>query len=101
MNQGTRQGKFLLHTTREFACTACAEWFYLLVDRLYKVIRLLDSNTKQSSKELQILLNRQIGIEREATRHIAHALSDGKVISLYITSIDRGTALIWINERGE
>ena len=62
MNQGTREGKFLLHTTREFARTARAEWFYLLVDRLYKVIRLLNRNTKQRSEELQILLNRQIGI---------------------------------------
>ena len=101
MNQGTRQGKFLLHTSREFACSARAEWFYLLVDGLYKVIRLLNRNTKQRSEELQILLNRQIGIERETAGHIAHALSDGKVIFLYIATIDRGTALIGIDERGE
>ena len=81
VNQCARQREFLFHTARQFSRTARFERLYLPINRSHKVVRLLDPRTEQSRKEIQILLDRQIGIEREPPGHIAHPLADSAIVA--------------------
>ena len=42
MNKRTRECQLLLHTSRQFACLAVLEWFYLPIDVFHEVIVFLD-----------------------------------------------------------
>lgn len=101
VDQGTREGQFLLHAARELAGTPLAEGFDLAVDRGDQIVVFGHRRAEQRGEEGQILLDRQVGVEREAPGHVAHAAADGPVVAHDIQAVDLGTPGVRLKQRGQ
>ena len=99
MYQSTTQRQFLFHTTGQFASPPFTKWLDLPVNRRYEIVIILDRNSKQSCKKCQILFNRQIGIQRKTSGHIADSPTNLLVIGHNIQPINRSLSTIGNQKR--
>ena len=94
MDKRTAQGKLLLHAAGQCSGTTLAERFYLPVDVTHQIIILFDGSMKNRSEETQVLLYRQVLIERKASGHIPYPLADSLIILHHIQPAYRSLAFI-------
>ena len=94
MDQRTRERQLLLHAAREGTCLAVAEALYLRIDGLDAVVALVDGGAEEGGKELQVLLDGQVLIERELARHVAHPAPNVLHLAQRVVAIDRGRSLV-------
>ena len=99
MHQSAAQSQFLLHTPRQRPRLTVLEPLYLRVYHLDSIISLIDGRTKQRGEELQVLLNGQILIEREPTRHIAHTAPHLPHLCHHVETIHHGRTPIGKEQR--
>ena len=101
MHERAREGELLLHATRELPRATVLESFDLLVDRRDDVVALFERRAEDRGEEAQILLDAQVGVEREATRHVADALADLPEVADHVAAKDRRGAGVGYEECGD
>ena len=94
VNQCTTKCQLLFHAARQGSGATLAEWLYLPVYGCHQVEVLLQSHTEDVGEEIDILLHTQVGIEREATRHIAYARAQQSVVAHHIETVDRRAPIV-------
>ena len=99
MHQRTRERQLLLHTSRQRPSLTVLKTFYLRIDSLNGVITLIHRRSKECGKKLQILLYRQILIQRESSRHISYALTDVCHLLHHIETVHRCRTFISQQQR--
>ena len=70
----------------------------MFVDRCNQIVVVFDTDSEQGGEECDILFDGQIGIEREASRHIADHLPNLFVLGNDVHSIDRRRSVIGIEQ---
>src|SRR6185437_12050166 len=60
-----------------------------------------DGGTEHGGEELEILAHAEVGIEREAARHVAHARANGPEVAHDVQAEDVRGARVGENERDE
>lgn len=101
MYQGARQGQFLLHAARELACPSGLERLNLAVDVGHEVVVLFDGGVEDCGEKPQVLLDREVLVEREAARHIAYEAAYLLVIAHNIEAIDSGFSAVGSQQGGQ
>ena len=99
MHQRTTQCQFLFHTARKSPCATIFEAFNLLINGLDGIVALVDGRAEKCGEKLQVFLDRQILIEREFSRHIAHSTTHVAHLSDHVEPIDRGRACVGQEQR--
>ena len=74
--KGATQSQLLLHTTGQLPRPPMLERLYLTIDIPYQIVVLLDRRIEDRSEEVQVLLYRQVLVEREAAGHISYPPTD-------------------------
>src|SRR5450759_934155 len=73
VHEGARQRELLLHPARQRFGAPVAKWLDLPVNGRDELVPFLDGRSEHRREELQVLGDAEVGIERESTRHVAHA----------------------------
>lgn len=99
MYQGTAEGELLFHATRQLGGLAGTERCELAVNVGHEMVVGLDRGIEHRGKEAQILLDRQVAVQREPSGHIAHPAANGPILLHYIEATHRSTAGIGCQQR--
>ena len=101
MYQCTRERQLLLHTSRESPCLTVFEAFYLRVDGFDGVVAFVNSGAEKRGKEVQVLLDSEILIERELAWHIPYPTTYLTHLLHHIVAIYRRRTSIRQQQRTE
>ena len=101
MYQRAAQRQLLLHPARQFARLPVLERLNLFVNVRDQVVIFLDSGIEHRGEEPQILLHRQILIERELSRHISNDIAYLPVVLHHVVSHHSRVSLVGEHQGGE
>ena len=101
MYQGATEGKFLLHTARQFASETLLERLNLRPDGGDKGHVLLDGALVHGGEKHEVFLHGEVGIEREGAGQIADMLTDFEVACAHVETQHGSIARVGQQQRGE
>ena len=101
VDQRAAQRQLLFHAAREFPGAARAEGFDLSVDRGDQVAVGRGIDAEQRGEEVEVLLDREVGVEREPPGHVTHPPADFAVLPHDVAAIDRRRASVGVYQRRE
>ncbi len=101
MDQGATQSQLLLHATGQLPRPPPLERLYLPIDIPYQIVVLLDRRIEDRSEEVQVLLHRQVLVEREAAGHIPYPPTDLLPVPHHVQAADGGGTAIGQQQRGQ
>lgn len=99
VDQRAAQREFLLHAARKLAGAASAEGFDLPVYRSDQIAVIRDPHAEERREKIQILADRKVGVEREATGHVAYAGTYAACIPSDVETVDRRRSRIGRQQR--
>ena len=99
MDECAAQGEFLFHAARKFPGAARPERFDLAVYGGYQLVVVPDFHPEQRGEKREVLPDRQVGVEREASGHVTHAFADAAVVAYGVEPVDRGESCVGDEQR--
>src|SRR5574344_976859 len=101
MNQGTREGKFLLHTSGQSRRLPFFKRLKLRKNILNHIIILIYRRAEKGTEKIQIFLQTKIRIERKTPRHIPYDTANFIIMLHHIVTANRSLSAIRKNKGGK
>ena len=101
MNQGTAKRQFLLHSSRQLPGPTAPKRLQLYVKVVNQVFVFRKRHAKQRGKEIQVLLHRQIRIERKTPRHIAYMAPHIAPVTHHVMPLQAYRSLVGQEQRSQ